>query len=257
MPRARMPRRRPRRVYRRKAVRRVPRRKSNEYASLVDEVVQDYQCNNGVAYSMKNFALTNSQRAKAVAAAYQFYRISKIELMWKPQADTFIATQATTGSQVSVPYLYYLVDKANNLPVAWSINMLKSAGAKPRRLDDKTLKATFKPAVYLTSTDSPVSGALVAENSALIRTSPWLATNANAGNGTSGVGWAPSSVDHHGIAFYIEQTNQSAGMIPALLTIRIHYQFKKPVWASTPPGVHPPPDATIIDIDTLNGELAV
>lgn len=229
--------------------------KKSEFASLVDEVTLDYQCNNNVAYTIKNFALTNSVRAKSVAAAYQYYRISKVELMWKPQADTFIAQQSTTGSQVSVPYLYYLVDKASVLPPAWSLSMIRAAGAIPRRLDDKTLKLAFKPACYLTSTDSPPGAALVAENSAMVRTSPWLATNANAGNGTSGTVWAPSSVDHHGVSFFIEQTNQAAGMIPALLTVRIHYQFKKPNWTSVPQGVHPPDDATVIDVDLLNGEI--
>lgn len=230
-------------------------KRSSEYASLVDEVTLDYQCNNNVAYTLKNFALTNSQRAKVVAAAYQYYRISKVELMWKPQADTFIAQQSTTGSQVSVPYLYYLVDKASVLPPAWSLSMIRAAGAIPRRLDDKTLKCSFKPACYIGSTDSPVNGAPVAENSAMVRTSPWLATNANAGNGTSGTQWAPSSVDHHGLSFFIEQTNQAAGMIPALLTVRIHYQFKKPLWSTVPQGVHPPEDATLIDVDLLNGEV--
>lgn len=244
--------------YRRRRVARPKRkstRKSSEYASLVDEVTLDYQCNNNVAYSLKNFSLTNSQRAKSVAAAYQYYRIAKVECMWKPQADTFIAQQSGGGSQVSIPYLYYLIDKANTLPVAWSLSMLRSAGAKPRRLDDKTLRVAFKPACYVGSTDSPVTGGLVTENSAMIRTSPWLTTNANAGDGTSGVGWQPSSVDHHGLSFFIEQTTQAAGMIPALLTIRIHYQFKKPVWSTAPAGAHPPADATLIDIDTLNGEV--
>lgn len=239
---------RPKRKYTRKT-------KSSEFASLVDEVTLDYQCNNNVAYTMKNFALTNSIRAKSVAAAYQYYRISKVELLWKPQADTFIAQQSGGGSQVSIPYLYYLIDKANTLPVAWSLSMLRSAGAKPRRLDDKTLRVAFKPACYVGSTDSPVAGSLVTENSAMIRTSPWLTTNANAGDGTSGVGWQPSSVDHHGLAFFIEQTTQAAGMIPALMTVRIHYQFKKPVWSTAPTGQHPPPDATNIDIDLLNGEV--
>lgn len=246
--------RKPVRRYRSKRAKLGRRIRSREYASLVDEVTLDYQCNNNVAYTLKNFALTNSQRAKVVAAAYQYYRISKVELMWKPQADTFIAQQTSTGSQVSVPYLYYLVDKTNSLPPAWSLSMIRSAGAIPRRLDDKTLKCSFKPACYIGSTDSPVTGAPVAENSAMVRTSPWLATNANAGNGTTGTVWAPSSVDHHGLSFFIEQTNQAAGMIPALLTVRIHYQFKKPLWSTTPTG-HPPLDATVIDVDLLNGEV--
>ncbi len=44
-------------------------------AYVVDDVVQDFQCNNNVAYTIKNWSLTNSQRAKSVAAAYQLYRI--------------------------------------------------------------------------------------------------------------------------------------------------------------------------------------
>lgn len=236
---------------------RVRRQRANkgQYASVIDEVTLDYQCNNNVAYTLKNFALTNSTRAKIVAAAYQYYRITKVELMWKPQADTFIALNNNIGSQVSVPYLYYLIDKASTLPPAWTLSMIRAAGAKPRRLDDKTLSVSFKPACYITSTDSPPGGALVAENAAMMRTSPWLATNANAGNGTTGTVWQPSSVDHHGLSFFIEQTNQAQGMIPALLTVRLHYEFKKPLWSTVPQGVHEPEPATIIDADLLNGEV--
>lgn len=234
----------------RKAVR---RQQNSEFAYVCDTLKIDYQCNNNTSYTMGNFSLTNSTRAKSVAQAYQFYRISKVELEFKPQADTFIGLNNNTGSQVSVPYLYYLINKSLSLPPNWSIGMLRAAGAKPRRLDDKSIKVAFKPVVYLGSTDSPQNGALVADLAAAIKTSPWLPCNGNAGNNGDGTVWTPNSVDHHGVSFYIEQTNQTAGMIPALLTVRIHYQFKKPVWPTPAAGddLH----TTIIDVDTLNGEI--
>lgn len=220
-------------------------------AYVVDDVVQDFQANPNVAYTIKNFALTNSQRAKSVAAAYQLYRIKKVEIFFKPTADTFIAQQTGGGSQVSIPYLYTLVDKGLTLPSAWSLSMIKSAGAKPRRLDDKTLVTSFAPACYLGSTDTPVSApALVSELSAMLKTSPWLTTNANAGE-TNSV-WAPSSVDHHGISFIIDQFNQAAGMISAQVTFRLHYEFKKPVWSTAAPGVH---EAEMIDMDVLGNPV--
>lgn len=221
-------------------------------AYLIDDVVTDFQANPNVAYTIKNWALTNSLRAKSVALAYQLYRIKKVEVFFKPTADTFIAQQTGSGSQVSIPYLYTLVDKGLTLPSAWSLSMIKSAGAKPRRLDDKTLKVSFSPACYVGSTDTPVSApALVAENSAMLKTSPWLTTNANAGESSSV--WAPSSVDHHGLSFIIDQFNQAPGMVSAQITFRIHYEFKKPVWSVAPAETH---EAEMIDMDALGNPVA-
>lgn len=212
-----------RRQYRRKArVPRAPASKS-DYASCSD-VIGVFNAVNNTPYMLYNIALTNSTRAKAIAQGYQFYRISKVEVKWKPYQDTF---QAGVGA-ATVPTLYYMIDKANTFPSNTTIDTLKQAGARPRRLDDKILSCSFAPAVHIASDDGVSGPATVVETAATLKTSPWLTTNANAG----GTGfWTPNGVDHRGLVFYIEQTTGVTNTGVASVEVVVHYQFKKPLWS--------------------------
>jgi len=187
-------------------------------------------------YTLQNVALTNSARAKAIAQGFQFYRISMVEVRWKASIDTYVGSS-------TVPHVYYMVDKSNTFPVGTDLQTLKQAGAKPRRLDDKMVVCRFKPAVHLVSDDSAGGPAPVTETAGVLRVSPWITTNANAGEPSA---WAPNSVDHRGLIFAVEQVipgNIAVGQAEVIL----HFQFKKALWqpASTEPNVN------VIDLDTM------
>lgn len=192
-------------------------------------------------YTLQNIALTNSARAKTIAQGYQFYRITKVEVKWKPYVDTF-----TAANTLSVPTLYYMIDKANTFPSNSTVDTLKQAGARPRRLDDKILSVKFAPAVHLASDDGAIGPASTVETAGMMKVSPWITTNANAGG--SSMVWAPNSVDHRGLIFYVEQQSTAgpdAGVCSA--EVILHYQFKKPLWTAGAQSdtVHR------IDLDTL------
>lgn len=187
-------------------------------------------------YGFYNFALTNSARATQVAQGFQEYRISKVEVHFKPCADTFDANVVGTGASPSIPYLYYMIDKTGSLANATTnTQVLKQAGAKPIRLDDRTIKVHWRPAVQIGSSDSAGGPAPVSELAAAYKISPWLTTNANAAEGTT---WAPNSVDHMGLTFGCEQPRGPFPTTVASVSIRVTYEFRKPLWYVAPtPGV--------------------
>lgn len=215
-----------RRQYRRKA--RVPRSLNplkHDVASCSDTLGFISVLPN-TPYTMQNISLSNSARAKTIAQGYQFYRITKVEVKWKPYVDTF-----TAANTLSVPNLYYMIDKANTFPSNVTVDSLKQAGAKPRRLDDKIISTKFSPAVHLASDDGAPGPATTVETAGMTKVSPWITTNANAGG--VGMVWSPNSVDHRGLIFYVEQQSAAGGGVGVCsVEVILHFQFKKPLWTA-------------------------
>lgn len=191
-------------------------------------------------YYANNFSLTNSLRAVQVAQAFQEYRIAKVEMFVKPVADTYDANIIATAAAPGLPTFYYMIDKTSALMTSTTTTQtLKNAGAKPIRLDDKTIKVAFKPAVCIGSSDAGPGGtAPIEELAALHKVSPWITTNANAA--TPGALWVPNSVDHYGIVFGAEQTRGSTPTEVGVVSWAITYEFRKPLWfTNAAPGSAP------------------
>lgn len=156
-------------------------------------------------------------RAQAVAAAYQQFRIKYVKMTFRPSADTFPAIAGNT-----IPQLYFMKDLANAIPTNATADTFYSMGCRPRRMDDKNLVYTWKPSVL--TADAVAAGVTTASQ---IRISPWLSTNANSGNPAPG--WAPSNVDHLGCAFYVTKINP-ADALQYTVDVEVVFQFRKPVW---------------------------
>lgn len=215
-PRTRRP-----RVARRRVIRRAGRNLAkSEFASMKQTIslVNDQM---NVVYRLDNITLSDFDRAVQVARAYQYYKISKVELLFKPFADTF-----TNSTSQSVPYLHYLIIKGDNMD-AGTFNQLRDAGAKPIRFDDKTIVRSWKPAVLQANVgeDQNIPGPPPYTNFAIARTSPWLATNYNPGE--QSLAWQPSKVPHKGILYGVQQ-DYSVLTQYYDVTITAHFQFKKP-----------------------------
>lgn len=177
-------------------------------------------------YQKRDFALDQFTRASTIAQGYQHFRIRKITIKYKPLQDTF----TNGGAIASVPQLYYMIDKSGSLPNNPTLAMLKAMGAKGRRFDDKSVVVSWRPAVL----DSVATGA-VNTSSAQYKISPWLSTNSN----QLGVGaWNPSTVDHQGIFWFVEQDMFATGAFYTV-EITIEFQFKKPL-AQITQGEAPP-----------------
>lgn len=210
------------RVYKRRAPMRARRRnlRTNvpEKASLSQSIrVADSESNQ--IYGSNTFALSQFDRAVQVAKAYQEFRITSCRWTFKPQFDTFAAnTDAATA--LRVPQFYYMIDKAQAIPLNATIATLRSMGAKPRRFDDKNVYVTYAPAVQGSVWDG---GAATVPS--MPRTSPWLSTNA-----TPDGAWNPNTIDHGGLFYYLD-----AGVLPGdgqyefSVELEVQFEFRKPL----------------------------
>lgn len=168
-------------------------------------------------YVLNDTSISAFARAKLVAQAYQSYRITSINVRFKPRFDTYSA--ATLGS--TLPYLYYMIDKSGSIPTNVGLAELLKMGAKPIRFDDKTLNIKWRPGVITNATVAP-GGASSSSVPSRYTISPWLATNASNTSAT----WAISTIDHLGLFFFVE----TSGTLSAYdVEITCDFQFKKPL----------------------------
>lgn len=188
-----------------------------DYAALSETfeitVGGNNQLQTNVMYQKRDFTLSGNPRAQAVATAYQHYRIKSILMKFKPQIDTFIS-----GGPAVVPNLHYMIDKSGSIPTNVTLAALKSMGAKPIRFDDKSIVRSWRPSVLTDTATAPgVSG------QSQYRISPWLSTNANA---LQPGAFVPSSVDHLGIFWYVEQFSAATSYT---VEVTLEFEFKKPL----------------------------
>lgn len=178
-------------------------------------------------YSNYNISLAVSSRAQDVAKGYQFYRIKRVTYVVRPLSDTFNAQAlAPGGSAASVPYLYYMIDRAMQLSGGFTLAQLKQMGAKARRLDDKTLTFSLTPSVLNEVYDN-TPGARANVQYAMC---PWLPTRDNTNIGV----WNPNTTDHQGVVWRVEQI--SGDPIGYAVERRIQFEFKKPSVVAIVPG---------------------
>lgn len=171
-------------------------------------------------------SLARFQRASQIGHNYREFRITKVEYMFQPLVDTF--TQGDFASNTSqVPYLYAMVDKTGTFRDFNTAEDLQQAGCKSRRLDDKTLRVIFKPAVLSYAHDRDNSSNLWAQP----RISPWLSCDKFNDTGTATT-YVPSSIDHLGLAWIVD--GQPA--IKYQLKQTVYFQFRKPGLHDDNPG---------------------
>lgn len=187
----------------------------SEFASL-KEVYEFSTLSCGQAYNDVTLSLARFLRATQVAEMYQKYRITKVDYLFKPLTDTF-APASGGGSGIPVPYLYYLIDKVGANVNFSTQSQFTRAGAKPRRLDDKTIRVSYKPSVLVSVGDKIQDTNVFSRSIA----SPWLACN---GNNNQSENWQPSSIDHLGIEWLV----QGDPSVKYQVTITAHFQFCKP-----------------------------
>lgn len=195
----------------------LPKRTTGNFASSTEQfslaitagVVNDF-----------TFTLNDLVRTKVMQSLYQYYRITSVEMRFKPQLDTYI-----NGGGVYIPYLYFQYDKSGSLFGTMNANNFEMIGTKAIRLDDKTIVRKWKPSV-LTS-DAGVGGV------SQFKVSPWLPTwNAGQNN-------VP---EHYGSTFYISKMNASDGTTYDVDVV-VNVQFRKPQIVPSQgqqPSVNPP-----------------
>lgn len=200
----------------------------------------------GNAYFDYSASLRRSFRAALVGQGYREFRITKLEYRFKPSADTF----PTGGTQV--PYLYAMIDKTGSMRDFNTVDELVTAGAKARRLDDKTITVSFKPATLSYNRDETGNSNLWSKPIV----SPWLSCDSlNDAPLPGPVGYEASSIDHLGLAWMVA----TSGGTQFGYTVEVvsHFEFRKPSWTILPkdpslppaiqaPSVHPEVIAPVI-----------
>lgn len=184
-----------------------------------------------VIYQLNQIRLAQFDRLVGIAKNYQFFRFTKVEMRFKPYSDTYIPGQGVGPGQVtaSIPYFYHLIDKGTTLDIA-DFNSLRDAGCKPVRFDDRTVNVSWKPAVIFMTQDyqNQFPPTTSVPKPAYNRTSPWLATSANAGE--RGGPWIASEIDHTGILYGCEQNATVPDLVYKYgVELTVHCQFKKPL----------------------------
>lgn len=208
---------------RRRRVARVPRRRNfnqPEWASCT-EVIRGQVLQTNTMYGPSLLQLADFERATVVSQAYQEFRITGIKYRFTPRFDTFPAnTDAATA--LSVPYLYYMIDRTGAIKPTPTLGMLQSMGAKPHRFDDKTVSVSYRPGVL-----QQVEAGLTVGGSVLTRPliSPWLSTQRDTGAGN-----VTSTVDHRGLWLYLDaKALPGDGAYEFDVDIEVNFQFRKPL----------------------------
>jgi len=226
-----MPRSAPRKYKpRRKAMRKPVRRAAyKEETAACKETHQFALLTNNTAYFDYEVSLARFGRAASIGANFREFRITKVEYIFKPKSDTFIA-----GTNSTIPTLLYVIDKTGSMRDFNTPEELRRAGARPIRFDDKQITTRYKPAVLQYARDENGGTNLWAKP----LVSPWLSCN-RFNDDAPLVNAAPSSIDHLGIVWMVEQTNSPPDPLAGYeVEMVAHFQFRKPTWlrAIPPPG---------------------
>lgn len=171
---------------------------------------------------LRNISLGGSgifDRAIVVGQAFQEFKIKYVKLTFRPSADTF-----TPAAGNAIPQLYYQLDRSNAIPTNANLQTMLDMGCRPIRFDDRNIVKTYRPAVLL-GADAPGLTLTAAQS----KVTPWLSTNANAGN--PGALWNPSLIDHIGCGFIVTKLNPLTPTLNYAVDVEVVFCFRKPLWS--------------------------
>lgn len=151
------------------------------------------------------FTMNDLVRTKALMNVYQYYRITSVEMRFKPFFDTY-ANGLSSGQ--TMPYLYFQYDKSGSL-TGLNAQGFEDIGTKAIRFDDKTLTRKWKPSVL---TDTAIG-------TTQFKVSPWLPTQL--------VGNLNDQITHYGAIFYISKTSPSDATVYDVDVV-VNVQYRKP-----------------------------
>lgn len=187
----------------------LPKRTTGNFATATEQF--SIGATAGVVYDFK-FNMNDLSRTKALLGVYQYYRITSVEMRFKPAYDTYQAQQANM-----VPYLYFQYDKSGALQGTMTAVDFEKIGTKAIRLDDKTIVRKWTPSV---PTDQYPGGVLV--SSTQFKTAPWVPTI------VPDTGNPNDLLDHYGATFYISKMSPG-DVLGYDIDVVVNVQFRKPL----------------------------
>lgn len=199
--------------------------------ACLKETIQLIDLSGNTPYESK-INLTDFRRALDVADNYQLYRISKVEYIYTPNFDTYVTSPNTN----TLPYLYTKVLNYPS-PSTFGLDFLTTMGAKPRRLDDKTLRVVYRPHILQGGLDAVAQGSTTQNYTRPIK-SPWLNTHVQDSSNTT----LMDNTTHYGHVSWIQQhTIGSDPVSLCSLELNVYFEFCKPwdIKAQQPPAGTP------------------
>jgi len=185
--------------------------------------------------------LDQYNRALAVSKNYRYYRCKKVELEFVPYANLF-------GAGTAFPELYFQVDRTQgvtNPGVALPLptkNIMLARGVMPMKWTGIIRKSYVPSVCRLENLYQSVLGSDV-QQVAGVTTTPvkykWYATQqvippAPPGNAFTPVAanFVPASLRYFGAAYFINQDLATPSQILGTIKMRVHWEFKEPLWTS-------------------------
>lgn len=196
-----------------------------------------------------SFAGIIGTRPQALAPNFALYRIAKVVMRFKPNFDTYVSNPAFVGGAgpVTVPTLYWKMNRFADQPAAFTGDDLKRLGAKPIRFDDKQITVSYKPNILLSRSTNPNNPAVGGSDSGQVKMTPWLNTDSSPMTAQ----YALSTTEHWGHFFIVECSVNGNGATPVgTYDVTVYYEFKNPrvEWTqseSVPRMVHLSGDRTV------------
>jgi len=209
----------------------LPKRTTGSFATRMEQFSLGAVA--GQSYDF-NLNLNDLTVARQLSQLYQYYRITSVEMRFKPYFDTY-ANGLSSGQ--TMPYLYFQYDKSGSLG-GLTAPQFEEIGTKAIRFDDKTLIRKWRPSVA-TNTDLGTT---------TFKVSPWLPTHSPITPTTLNI------IDHLGAVFYISKTSPSDATTYDIDVI-VNVQFRKPLVQPSSVSVNPPrvtqTNETVVTISEL------
>lgn len=219
-----MGRRRPRRMTRRRIPRSIPlkynsKRVGGPNTCRIETTIPKVDLLANTPYQF-NLAGIVGARAVDIAPNFALYRVAKVLFKYKPNYDTYVSNPAFIGGAgaISVPTLYWKMNRFADDPNAFTADNLRVLGAKPIRFDDKQVTIAYRPNILM---DNASGGS----HSGSVKLTPWLNTD----TAPDTPNFATSTTAHYGHFWYIEAAVNGDGSTPVgSLDVTIFYEFKNP-----------------------------
>lgn len=189
----------------------MPRAPTGSFASRAETF--EISATAGQTYDLNNISIAGLTVAPQLANLYQYYRITSVQWRLKPNFDTYMGQGSSqTGG---LPYLYFLYDKSGSLGSLSGPQFL-ACGAKPVRVDDKSINRRWRPCVRISDPDASVP---------MFKTSPWMPTHT-----TDGV--TLNSPKHLGAVWYVSKSDSNDAQT-YLIDVTVTVQYRKPLVTSS------------------------
>lgn len=159
-------------------------------------------------------------RASAIAKEFGLYRIARVSFTYRPIWDTYSPGIVSPGSTpAAVPHLYWKINRYGDVPAGFNGDYMRALGARAFRLDDKSVKFSYKPSILYQQNNS--AGA----TTSAVKITPWLSTDDTPADNL----FTLSTAVHYGHALFIEGAAAGAGTgNVALMDVQVVYEFKNP-----------------------------